>query len=208
MQINFHASKQREISRPLVIDIELLALDLNHCDRCVGPLDHIEKAINIIRPGLEAMEAQVNVRRIVIESEEEARQYQFMTSPTIRINGKDIAFETLESECESCTDLCGCDEGTKCRVWRYRGEEYTEAPVGLVVESILREIFDSSRESIGETPVYSGVPENLRRFFRNKSDARLAAESCCSPPEQETCCEPSGKAACCDASQPETSGCH
>ena len=208
MQINFHASKQREISRPLVIDIELLALDLNHCNRCVGTLDHIEKAINIIRPGLEAMEAQVNVRRIVIESEEQARQYQFMTSPTIRINGKDIAFETLESECESCTDLCGCDEGTNCRVWRYRGEEYTEAPVGLVVESILREIFDSSRESIGETPVYSGVPENLRRFFRNKSDARLAADSCCSPPEQETCCEPSGKAAGCDASQPEPCGCH
>ena len=191
MQINFHASKQREISRPLVIDIELLALDLNHCNRCVGTLDHIEKAINIIRPGLEAMEAQVNVRRIVIESEEEARQYQFMTSPTIRINGKDIAFETLESECESCTDLCGCDEGTNCRVWRYRGEEYTEAPVGLVVESILREIFDSSRESIGETPVYSGVPENLRRFFRSNSDARPAVESCC---------EPSRKAACYDAS--------
>ena len=84
MQINFHASKQREISRPLVIDIELLALDLNHCNRCVGTLDHIEKAINIIRPGLEAMEAQVNVRRIVIESEE-AVSYTHLTLPTKRI---------------------------------------------------------------------------------------------------------------------------
>ncbi len=208
MQINNQASKQREISTPPVIDIELLALDLNRCTRCVGTLDHIEKAIEIIRPVLEVMEAQVNVRKIVIESEEKAPQYQFATSPTVRINGKDIAFETLESECESCTDLCGCDEGTSCRVWRYRGEEYTEAPVGLVVESILREIFDSSRKSIGETTVYSGVPENLRRFFRSKSDARPAAESCCSPAEQETCCEPSAKAACCDASQPETCGCH
>ncbi len=208
MQINNQASKQREISTPPVIDIELLALDLNRCTRCVGTLDHIEKAIEIIRPVLEVMEAQVNVRKIVIESEEQALQYLFATSPTVRINGKDIAFETLESECESCTDLCGCDEGTSCRVWRYRGEEYTEAPVGLVVESILREIFDSSPKSIGETTVYSGVPENLQRFFRSKSDARPAAESCCSPAEQETCCEPSAKAACCDASQPETCGCH
>ncbi len=208
MQINNQAPEQREISTPPVIDIELLALDLNRCTRCVGTLDHIEKAIEIIRPVLEVVEAQVNVSKVVIESEEQAGQYRFATSPTVRINGKDIAFETLESECESCTDLCGCDGGTSCRVWRYRGEEYTEAPVGLVVESILREIFDSGRESIGETPVYSGVPENLRGFFRSKSDVRPAAESCCSPAEQETCCEPSAKVACCDASQPETCGCH
>ena len=199
MQINTQASKQREISTSPVIDIELLALDLNRCARCVGTLDHIEKAIDIIRPVLEVMEAQVNVRKNVIESEEQARQYQFAASPTVRINGKDIAFETLESECDSCTDLCGCDEGTSCRVWQYRGEEYMEAPVGLVVESILRDILDSSREPIGETPVYSGVPENLRRFFRSNSDARPAVESCC---------EPSRKAACYDASQPETCGCH
>jgi glutaredoxin len=116
---------------PPVIDIELLALNLSRCTHCVGTLDHIEKAIYIIRPVLEVMEAQVNVRKIVIESEEQARHYQFSISPTIRINGEGIAFETLESKCESCTDLCGYDEGTSCCVWRYQGEEYTEAPVGL-----------------------------------------------------------------------------
>ena len=202
--MNTQVFKQREVSTPPVIDIELLALDLNRCTRCVGTLDHIEKAIEIIRPVLEVMEAQVNVRKIVIESEEQARQYRFATSPTVRINGKDIAFETLESECESCTDLCGCDEGTSCRVWRYRGEEYTEAPVGLVIEPMLGEILDISGESMGETPVYRGVPENLRRFFRSKSEAQPVAASCCSPVEQETCCEPGQKAACCDTSQPET----
>ncbi len=206
MQINIQ-STQREISTPPVIDIELLALDLNSCTRCVGTLDHIEKAIDIIRPLLEVMEAQMNVRKIVVESEEQAYQYHFATSPTVRINGKDIAFETFESECDSCTDLCECDEGTSCRVWRYRGEEYTEAPVGLVVEFILREIFGSSRESIGETPAYSVVPENLRRFFKSKSDARPTAGSCCPPAKEETCCEPTEKSTCCDASEPDTCGC-
>ena len=207
MKINIQASTQREISTPPVIDIELLALDLNSCTRCVGTLDHIEKAIDIIRPLLEVMEAQVNVRKIVVESEAQAYQYQFATSPTVRINGKDIAFETFESGCDSCTDLCECDEGTSCRVWRYRGEEYTEAPVGLVVEFILREIFGSSRESIGETPAYSAVPENLRRFFKSKSDARPTAGSCCPPAEEETCCEPTENSTCCDASEPDTCGC-
>ena len=205
MQTDKQAVKQHETA-PSVIDIELLALDLNNCTRCVGTLDHIEKAIKIIQPVMEVMETQVNVERVVVKSEEQARRYQFVTSPTVRINGKDIAFETLESECESCTDLCGCDEGTSCRVWRYRGEEYTEAPVGLVVESILREIFGDSDDALGATPAYSGVPENLRRFFRSKSETR-PAEACCSPAEKEACCESGEKSACCDASQPETCGC-
>ncbi len=208
MQIDNQASKQRTNSTPLVIDIELLALDLTSCTRCVGTLDNIGRAIETIRPVLEVTGAQVNVRKLAIESEEQARQYQFVTSPTVRINGRDIAFETLESECESCTDLCGCDEGTSCRVWPYREEEYTEAPVGLVVESILREIFGSSSESVGDALAYRGVPENLRRFFRSKSAARPAAQSCCPPAEQETCCESGQEAACCDASEPETCGCH
>lgn len=208
MQVNNQTSNQKGISMLPAIDIELLALDLNSCTRCVGTLDHIEKAIDIIRPVLEVMEAQVNVRKIVVESEEQARQNEFAISPTVRINGKDIAFEAVESECESCTDLCGCDEGTSCRVWHYRGEEHTEAPVGLVVEFILREIFGSSRESERGATAYSGVPENLRRFFKSKSDAQAAAESCCSPAEQGTCCEPSRKTSCCETSEPETCGCH
>lgn len=203
MQTNKQAAKQGEAA-PSVIDIELLALDLNSCTRCVGTLGHIEKAIDSIQPLMEVMQTQVNVKRIVVESEEQAHRHQFVTSPTVRINGNDIAFETLESECDSCTDLCGCDQGTRCRVWRYRGEEYTEAPVGLVVESILREVFGGSRDAIGATPAYSGVPENLRRFFRSKSEP---AQACCSATEQEACCEPTDKFACCDASQPETCGC-
>jgi hypothetical protein len=206
MQTNNHTAKQSETA-PSVIDIELLALDLNSCTRCVGTLGNIEKAIDIIKPVMEVLETQVNVNKIVVESEELARRYQFVTSPTVRINGKDIAFETLESACESCTDLCGCDDNTSCRVWRYRGEEYTEAPVGLVVESILREIFGGSRGAIDVTPAYSGVPENLRRFFRSKSGAGRLAEACCSLAEQESCCEPREKSTCCDASQSETCGC-
>lgn len=207
MKTGNQAAKQSETSAPSMIDIELLALELSSCTRCVGTLDHIEKAIDIIQPVLEVMESQVNVKRIVVESEEQARRYQFVTSPTIRVNEKDVAFETLESKCESCTDLCGCDQGTSCRVWCYRGEEYTEAPVGLIVEAILREIFGGSLGAINVTPAYSEVPENLRRFFRGKSGTRPAIEACCSLDEQEECCEPREKSTCCDASESETCGC-
>jgi hypothetical protein len=189
-------------STPQAIDIELLAIDLSSCTRCVGTLGNIESAIEKVRPILDLMEVPVNVRKTVVQSEEQARQHEFSVSPTVRINGRDIAFETLESQCDSCTDLCGCDEGTDCRVWPYRGKEYTEAPVGLVVESILRAIFSEGREE--EESSYNGVPENLRRFFDGKAQAQ---ETCCSPAEQETCCEPSEKASCCSSTAPQACGC-
>lgn len=206
MKTNHQPSGERRIA-PATIEIELLALDLSTCTRCVGTLDHIEKAIEIVQPILEVMETRAKVQRIVVESEEQARRHQFATSPTVRINGKDITFETLESECQSCTDLCGCDHGTSCRVWHYRGEDYTEAPVGLVVESILREIFAGSRETVAEQPAYGGVPENLRSFFRGKSESSQPAETCCSPAEKEGCCEPEEKSTCCDDSKPAKCGC-
>ncbi len=207
MQINIQASKQRKILTPPVIDIELLALDLNRCTRCVGTLDNIESAVDIVRPALDALGAQMNLRKLIIESEEQVLQYELVTSPTVRINGRDIAFETWESQCESCTDISGCDEGTNCRVWLYQGQEYTEAPVGLVVEAVLREIFGGHSDPVGATPAYRGVPENLRGFFRSKAAVRPPWQSCCSTAEQETCCEPTEKSACCDASEPDTCGC-
>jgi len=181
----------------------LLAIDLNTCTRCTGTLDNIEKAIETIRPTLEVMSVPVNVRKIIIQSEEEALEHQFSVSPTIRINGHDISFETTENRCNACTDLSGHEEGTDCRIWPYQGKEYTEAPVGLVVESILGIIFGNHPVTGSTTPEYNGVPENLRRFFQGIS----SVDSCCTPQEQESCCEPGEKAACCESAEPVTCGC-
>ncbi len=181
------------------LDVELLALDLNTCTRCTGTLDNIEQAIEAIRAVLDATGTDVQVRRILITSEEEARRHRFVSSPTIRISGRDVALETRESRCDACTDLCGCDEGTDCRVWLYRGQEHTEAPVGLIVEALLREVYRDAAAPVGAPPpAYEGVPENLKRFFAGRTEgAATSASSCCGPEEQASCCEPSEKEACC-----------
>ena len=163
----------------MVLEMELFALDLTSCGRCVGSTDNIESAIEIVRPVLDVMGVQVTVTKIIVESEEQALQYKFVSSPTVRINGRDIVFDTVESYCEACTDLSGCDEGIDCRVWSYRGDEYSEAPVGLVVEAILREVFGGDRDTNYVAPTYDGVPENIQHFFRSKSST-CVTESCCS----------------------------
>ena len=65
-------------------------LDLSICTRCQGTEDSLEEAIEDVAKVLELAGAEVIVNRIHIDSKEKAIQYCFESSPTIRINGKDI----------------------------------------------------------------------------------------------------------------------
>lgn len=187
-----------------VLDVELLALDLSSCTRCTGTLANIEKAFSVVRPAAEAVGIALRLRKVLVGSEEEARRHRFTSSPTVRIDGRDIVFETLESPCGSCSDLCGCAEGTDCRIWSYQGQEHEEAPVGLVVEALLREIAGPARPAAVASPAAATyrLPENLRHFFAGKAAKSSepeppAAAACCPPTELASCCEPEEKAGCC-----------
>ena len=183
--------------QPRVVDVELLAIDLSTCTRCTGTLGNIEEAIDTVRRVAEPTGTSIRLRKTLIETEDQALQHRFASSPTIRVNGRDIVFETQESRCDSCTDLCGCDEGTSCRVWSYQGQEHTEAPVGLVVEALLREIAGtaSTGRAAGASAAAFTVPENLRRFFAGRAGKEAdrtgeAGATCCAPTEKATCCAP------------------
>lgn len=190
------------------IDLELLALDLDSCTRCVGTFSNIETAIARVKSILDVTGTKITAKTILIESEEQAEAHRFVSSPTIRINNYDIVFETLESECDSCTDLCGCEEGTSCRIWKYQGQKFTEAPVGLIVESLMKEIFGGLKGMTQETNAYEGVPKNLQRFFASKAEKKFKEVSdCCSAEEQEICCEPSEKEICCQTEESAMCGC-
>jgi hypothetical protein len=200
---NGHLSTLRQI------DVDFLFLDLKTCTRCVGTDKNLEQALASVEQVLRMAGAELSVNKIFIDSTEKARAHHFITSPTIRVNGRDIALETRESKCDSCTDLCGCAEGTDCRVWLYRGEEYTEAPVAMIVEAILQEVFGAPQPAAATALAYEVVPKNLERFFDGVSERTAPTVStCCSPAKQQTCCEPSEKASCCGAAAEQQScGC-
>lgn len=161
------------------VEIELLAIDLSTCTRCVGTLGNIEAAIETVRRELPGTE--LRVKKTVIASEEQAREREFLSSPTIRVDGRDIVLETKETKCDSCTDLGGCDEGTECRVWTFEGKEYTEAPQALIVAALRRALAGGMA---AERPAYPGVPGNLKRFFKGKE---AKAGRCCGDEKPGTC---------------------
>ncbi|MBA3473658.1 MAG: DUF2703 domain-containing protein [Rubrobacter sp.] len=187
------------------IEVEFLYLDLTACSRCRGSDVSLRAAINIVRPALDSVGASIEIRKTLVETEEQARALRFVSSPTIRVNGHDIAGEPIESSCSECGELCGCDGGVDCRVWDYRGEQLTKAPIGMIVEAILAEMGPMGAARSEET-TFVDVPENLKRFFAGTTAAQNTS-SCCSVDEQATCCDSAQKAGCCGDSASPSCGC-
>jgi hypothetical protein len=187
------------------IEVDFLYLDLTTCSRCRGSDASLHAAVETVRPVLDAVEASIEVRKTLVETEEQARALRFVSSPTIYVNGHDIAGELIESSCAECGELCGCGGAVDCRVWDYRGGQYTEAPISMIVEAILAEIGPAGAGRSEETMSFD-VPENLKRFFAGVGPAR-STSSCCSTDEQATCCNQAEKAGCCGDSASSSCEC-
>jgi hypothetical protein len=183
-------------AREKQVEIEFLYLDLDVCTRCKGTDANLETALRILQEVLRASGTNVSMRKMLVDSEETARKFNLLSSPTIRVNGRDIALKFRETPCDSCAGTCACDGGVDCRVWDYEGVEYTEAPVPLIVIALLSEIYESQSS---HHPAPNGpfeLSENLKHFFEAKA-AKRAAVSCCAAEEKMSCCEPSEKSSCC-----------
>ncbi len=144
------------------IEIDFLYLDLSVCTRCQGADTSLDEAIAEASKVLKATDVDVVVNKINVTTEEQAKTLQFESSPTIRVNGRDIQLEIKESLCESCGDLCG-DE-VDCRVWVYHGQEYTSPPKAMIIEAILQEVYGSPDKQEGRKKAYR-LPDNLKKFF-------------------------------------------
>lgn len=148
-----------------LITVEFLYLDLSVCGRCQGSDSGLDAAVAEARPVLESLGIELAVDKVHVQTEEQARALRFASSPTIRINGVDIAPEILESFCEDCGDICG--DSVDCREWEYDGETYAVPPKAMILEAIFKAIY-------AETPVderpYEDVPDNLKRFFGGKKN--------------------------------------
>lgn len=120
--------------------IDFLYLDLSVCDRCQAADKVLDEALSGMRGMLPP---RVTVNKFKVSKNEVDESFR---SPTIRINGRDIE-EILNTEfnirkdqkdnaCKPCSDVCG--EDTLCRVYEYRGKEYTSIPREMIQEAIAK----------------------------------------------------------------------
>ena len=158
------------------VTVEYLYLDLQTCRRCIGTDVVLEEALAEVAPALKAAGYRMDYRKVEITSARLARQYRFLSSPTILVNGHDICPVVRENACGCCSGISGT--AVDCRVFEYEGETYEVPPKRMLAEAILRGAFaPAAAESCG---CYT-LPENLSAFFEGKIN-----QSCCS--SQDGCC--------------------
>lgn len=160
------------------LNIELLVIDLETCVRCVPTGDQLRKAIEIVAPAAKAQGIGLTYRETVVQTAEEAKARALLSSPTIRINGRDIDQDIRESECESCGDLTDGDVSVDCREWHYRGEVYSAAPLPFLVEALMHALLKVDERPPATPGPLAELPENLVRYFTNKRPA-TGSGSCC-----------------------------
>ena len=168
--------------------IDFLFLDLTTCTRCLGANQSLESALDAVGDVLRASGMEVEVNKVLVESAEQARELHFVSSPTIRVDGKDIALELRESSCgsEACSDGCGAQ--TACRIWVHGGVEYTEPPVAHGPRRDPAAGLRRPPAAGASGPAGYELPENLARFFAGKAGSASSNQSaCCDDTAKERC---------------------
>jgi len=153
------------------IAIDFLYPDTTVCGRCQDTEKALDEAVSSVSVVLNAAGYEVKANKMDITTKELAIQYQFVSSPTIRVNGNDIAAELRETVCEDCGELCG--DTVDCRAWVYNGAEYTAPPKELIIDAILREVYNA-KQGVPEREAYQ-FPANLETYFVAKARKDEAA---------------------------------
>ncbi len=152
-------------------------IDLETCKRCVPTGDQLKVAVNLLAPAAEALGIDLRHHEIIVQTPAEAKEHGLLSSPTIRLNGRDIAQDIRESECESCGDLTNHNTSVDCREWHYRGKVYPAAPVPMLVEAIMSAMLNIDQISPVVPARLEELPENLQRYFNNKKPTGVS--TCC-----------------------------
>jgi hypothetical protein len=156
--------------------IEYLYLDLNTCERCIGTDQELIEVMGVLTPALQLAGYEVQYRKAEMSTRELAQQYRFLSSPTIRVNSRDIGGPVKENGCGCCSDISGTD--VDCRVWETEGQTYEIPPKEMLAEEILRAVFMKADAGCGCDP-YT-MPENLETFYQGKGRSDCSCGGACS----------------------------
>ena len=149
------------------VRIDYLYLDLKTCDRCIGTDDVLEQVIKELKPILALAGYGIYYNKTEIATKQDAVKHRFLSSPTIRINGRDICDKVQESDCGCCGEISGTQ--VDCRTFEYNGKLYNIPPKAMLAEAILKYAFTAETDS--RQTKYQ-LPKNLEKFFEGKEKKR------------------------------------
>lgn len=108
------------------------------------------KTKKLVRESLSEIGVNAEIEEILIDTDEKAKKYHFVGSPTVRIDGKDVQNEIIKDRCLPCEELAELVKTTTefvkqecrcgCRIYFYRGKQYPYPPKGMIKAAIKRMI--------------------------------------------------------------------
>ncbi|SMC71353.1 DUF2703 domain-containing protein [Papillibacter cinnamivorans] len=160
------------------VTVEYLYLDLHTCERCIGTDQVLDEVMTVLAPALRLAGFGVDYRKIGMETAGLAAEYRFLSSPTIRVNGRDICPDVRENPCRCCGEISGTD--VNCRIFEYNGETYETPPKEMLARAILYAVFEKPENGCSCDTDYA-LPENLRAFYEGKDGrpSRACEDGCC-----------------------------
>ena len=104
------------------------------------------KTKKLIRESLEELGIEAGLEEILIDSDEKAEKYEFLGSPTVRINGKDIQEEVSKGQCLPCEEIVKYEQESTdfvkqecrcgCRIYFYKGKQSLYPPKEMIRDAI------------------------------------------------------------------------
>lgn len=158
--------------------VEYLYLDLKTCERCVGTDQELKAVLDTLSPALALAGYSVEYQKIEMTTREIATENRFLSSPTIRVNGRDICAAVAENDCGCCGEISGTR--VDCRVFEYGGETFEVPPKAMLAEGILAAVFKDKGETEPDQDYL--LPENLRSFYdgkQSKTECGCGGGNCC-----------------------------
>lgn len=176
--VKHYRPENSEIRMLKTVLVEYLYLDLQVCNRCIGTEQVLEEVLTGLSPALHLAGYTLDYRKIKMETPELARQYQFESSPTVRVNGRDVCFKVQENPCDCCSDISGSI--VDCRVFEFCGQAYEVPPKEMLAEAILKVAFGSQDAPCCFEDAYI-LPKNLEIFYdgKNIKSGCDCASGCC-----------------------------
>ncbi len=169
-----------------ILKIDFLYLDLSVCTRCQDTEDSLDDSLKSIVELLNNIGHSVQLNKVFIETKEQAIHHQFISSPTIRLEGQDIQMDVKESHCSTCSSLTS-DASVDCRMWLYKGEEFSSPPQAMIIDAVLSKIYNPTKNIKPNEKKQYQLPANLEEYFSKKD--KLCANVNKTPEESSSCCD-------------------
>lgn len=187
------------------IKVEFFYLDNETCSWCGDTEKALDEAVAEAEALLARRGVKIRLEKVHLTSAEQAAAHGVVISPTVRIDGYDLQGEIEEKYCPACSELSG--EEVNCRVWRYKGKEYTAPPREMIVEALLRAAEEENGKKKGGGIFSPALASAISKFFQGR-ERRQSASSCCTPAgtggsSGSSCCIPpaeeegEGASSCC-----------